>query len=103
CETYIASLARRLVADGHEVHLYACRWDPAALPDGMHYHPLSLPRGPRPLRPWRFSAACHRAMRESRHQVTIGFDKVWGMDVVYPQGGLYLASQDHTLRKWARP
>ncbi len=32
CETYIADLARRLVADEHEVHLYACRWDADALP-----------------------------------------------------------------------
>ena len=32
CETYIASLARRLVLDGHAVHLYACEWDPDALP-----------------------------------------------------------------------
>ena len=33
CETYISDLARRLAADGHEVHLYACRWDEAALPE----------------------------------------------------------------------
>ena len=30
CEMYIASLARRLVADGHDVHLYARRWDAAS-------------------------------------------------------------------------
>ena len=50
CETYIASLAHRLAADGHELHLYACHWDAAALPGRMHYHPVALPRGPRPLR-----------------------------------------------------
>src|SRR5213594_4209861 len=75
CETYIADLARRLVADGHEVHLYACRWDEDPLPRGMHFHQLSLPRGPRFLRPWRFGAACERALREADHQLTLGFDK----------------------------
>src|SRR6267154_806194 len=38
CETYIGDLARRLARDGHAVHLYACRWDPAALPSSMQYH-----------------------------------------------------------------
>ena len=47
CETYISGLARRLAGDGHEVHLYACRWDEAALPAGIRYHALPLPRGPR--------------------------------------------------------
>src|SRR5262245_47107536 len=75
CETYIASLARRLVADGHQVHLYACRWDEAALPAGLQYHRLAPPHGPRFLRPWRFGAACVRALRGADHLVSIGFDK----------------------------
>src|SRR5262245_8108512 len=99
CETYIADLARRLVADGHKVHLYACRWDGTALPVGMHFHRLSLPSGPRFLRPWRFAAACERALLNVQHQVTIGFDKTWGQDVLYPQGGLHAASAEHNIRK----
>ena len=35
CATYIADLSRRLVVDGHEVHLYACRWDSSGGP-GCH-------------------------------------------------------------------
>jgi UDP-glucose:(heptosyl)LPS alpha-1,3-glucosyltransferase len=102
CETYIADLARRLVADGHEVHLYACRWEPAALPADLHYHRLSVPAGPRFLRPWRFGAACERALRDTDHQVTVGFDKTWGQDVLFPQGGLHAASAEHNLRKYSR-
>src|SRR5437899_4608060 len=67
CETYIADLARRLVADGHEVHLYACRWDAGRLPSTMHYHGLDVPRGPRFLRPWRFGKACLEALKNQRH------------------------------------
>src|SRR5262249_53991075 len=103
CETYIAALARRLVSDGHAVHLYACRWDPDALPTNLHYHAVKLPPVPRFLRPWCFSAACARALRGAGPQVSIGLDKAWGMDVLYPQGGLYAASAQHNLLKYPHP
>jgi UDP-glucose:(heptosyl)LPS alpha-1,3-glucosyltransferase len=102
CETYIAGLARRLVADGHEVHLYARRWDANALPATLHFHRVVVPRCPRFLRPWYFGAACRRILGEAAHQVTIGFDKISGMDVLYPQGGLYAATSAHNLLKYRR-
>jgi hypothetical protein len=40
CETYIADLARRLLADRHAVLIYACRWDEQALPRGIEFHPI---------------------------------------------------------------
>ncbi|HKI30498.1 MAG TPA: glycosyltransferase family 4 protein [Gemmataceae bacterium] len=103
CETYIADLARRLVADGHEVHLYACRWDATALPPAVQYHGLAVPSGPRFLRPWRFGRACERALRGANHDVSLGFDKTWGQDVLYPQGGLHAASAAHNLHKHRNP
>jgi UDP-glucose:(heptosyl)LPS alpha-1,3-glucosyltransferase len=103
CETYIAQLARRLVADGHAVHLYACRWDAAALPEQLHTHAVKLPPCPRFLRPWFFSRACNRALRGTDHQLAIGFDKIVGMDVVYPQGGLHVATARHNLLKYRSP
>jgi len=106
CGTYITDLSRRLVADGHEVHLYACRWDDSALPRGIHYHALPSPRGPRFWRPWRFARLCESALRGAGHDVSVGFDKTWGQDVLYPQGGLHVASVEHNLHKykysWAR-
>jgi UDP-glucose:(heptosyl)LPS alpha-1,3-glucosyltransferase len=103
CETYVADLARRLVAEGHEVHLYACRWDDAALPSSLRYHALPVPSGPRFLRPWRFGRACERALRGAGHDVSLGFDKTWGQDILFPQGGLHAASAAHNLRKHAGP
>ncbi len=99
CETYISDLARRLTADRHDVHLYACRWDETALPETMHYHALAPISGPRFLRPWRFSEQCLKALTGAGHDVTIGFDKTYGQDVLYPQGGLHAASFEHNLRK----
>src|SRR5579862_3226482 len=99
CETYIADLARRLIADRHEVHLYACRWDEDALPRSLHYHALPAVRGPRFLRPWRFARRCLDALAKQQHDVTVGFDKTYGQDVLYPQGGLHAASFAHNLHK----
>lgn len=99
CETYIGDLARRLLADRHQVHVYACRWDESALPAGIHFHRLPRIPGPRFLRPWRFSRLCHQALALTRHDLSIGFDKIWGLDVLFPQGGLYAATVEHNLGK----
>ena len=102
-ETYIGDLARRLARDGHAVHLYAARWDAAALPASTHFHRLDVPGGPRFLRPWRFAAACEAALKKAQHDVSIGFDKTWGQDVLYPQGGLHAASAAHNRLKFRHP
>lgn len=99
CEMYIASLARRLAQDGHTLHLYAARWDEAKLPPGMRFHRVPVSGWPRSLRPWRFGRAVLAALEGSRHDATIGFDKTWGLDILYPQGGLYAASADQNILK----
>src|SRR5262249_60608971 len=58
---------------------------------------------PRFLRPWRFGAACVRALRKANHQVTVGFNKTWDQDVLYPQAGLHVATADHNLLKHRQP
>ncbi len=103
CETYIADLARRLLVDRHEVHLYACRWDARALPAQVQIHAMPPLAGPRCLRPWRFGRRCLRALADQQHDVTVGFDKTWGQDVLYPQGGLHVASVEHNRRKQRHP
>lgn len=103
CETYISDLARRLAADGHEVHLYACRWDESVLPETTIFHRIPSVGGPRFLRPWRFAAACEKALAEDERLVSIGFDKTWGQDILYPQGGLHAASAAYNLDKYAHP
>jgi UDP-glucose:(heptosyl)LPS alpha-1,3-glucosyltransferase len=103
CETYIADLIRRLDADGHTVHLYASTWDAGALPATLQIHHIPEKGWPRFLRPWRFSRACHEALRPAGHDLTIGFDKVAGLDVSYPQGGLHSAAVRQTMLKFRNP
>lgn len=99
CEHYIGDLARRLARDGHAVHLFACRWDSAALPAATVFHQLPAPTGPRFVRPWRFAESCLEAIRRHPVDVSIGFDKTWGQDILYPQGGVHSASRAHNLLK----
>src|SRR5262245_4198351 len=103
CEMYIADLTRRVVAEGHTVHLYASRWDAGALPATVHYHAISSPRGPRFLKPWLFGAACVKALGAAEHDLSVGFNKTWGQDVLYPLAGLHAASADHNILKHRRP
>ena len=58
---------------------------------------------PRFLRAWYFNGACRRQLRRAGHDATVGFDKIAGLDVHYPQGGVYAASVDFNLLKhrWA--
>src|SRR5262245_4563394 len=99
-ETYIGDLARRLARDGHAVHLYASRWDANSLPPATHFHRLDVPHGPRFMRPWRFAAACEQALAHNSHDVSIGFDKTWEQDILYPHGGRHVASAAHNLLKF---
>jgi UDP-glucose:(heptosyl)LPS alpha-1,3-glucosyltransferase len=99
CEHYISDLARRLARDGHRVHLFACRSDASALPASTIYHELPRPKGPRFLRPWRFARSCVEALARHPVDVSMGFDKTWGQDILYPQGGLHSASRAHNLLK----
>jgi UDP-glucose:(heptosyl)LPS alpha-1,3-glucosyltransferase len=102
-ETYVADFLRRLVAQGHGVHLYACRWNPTCLPADLTIHPLAAPRGSRALRPWRFSTAIRAALNRDRPDVSIGFDKTFGPDIYYPLGGLQPASAAGNLCKYRSP
>jgi UDP-glucose:(heptosyl)LPS alpha-1,3-glucosyltransferase len=99
CEHYISDLARRLARDGHAVHLFASEWDAAALPASTVYHTIPAPTGPRFLRPWRFASACLTSLQRNPVDVSMGFDKTWGQDILYPQGGLHSASRAHNLLK----
>ncbi|HMP16223.1 MAG TPA: glycosyltransferase family 4 protein, partial [Gemmatales bacterium] len=103
CETYIADLTRALVHDRHEVHLYACRIDNQAFPASVIHHLLPEPVGWRSQRVWRFASHCYQALQKERFDVSVGFIKTWGQDILMPQGGFHLASAEHNVRKHAHP
>ena len=99
CETYAVDLLRRLAQDGHQVHLYANEWDAAAIPAGVRTHRVVVPFGLRCTRPWRFSRALAAMLPAGGHDLSIGFDKVAGVDVQYPAAGLYVATVRYGLNR----
>jgi UDP-glucose:(heptosyl)LPS alpha-1,3-glucosyltransferase len=103
CETYLADLARSLVNDHHEVHLFTTRYDAQAFPQAVMYHLLPESSGLRFMKPWQFAKACYQSLQQHTFDVTVGFIKTWGQDVLMPQGGFHAASTDHNLCKNASP
>lgn len=103
CETYLADLVRYLVNDQHDVHLFASRFDAQAFPKQVTHHALPTPTGLRFLRPWQFARDCYQALQQHNFDVTVGFIKTWGQDVLIPQGGFHVASAEHNIRKHASP
>jgi UDP-glucose:(heptosyl)LPS alpha-1,3-glucosyltransferase len=105
-ETYLSMLLHRLRRDGHDVHLVASRADASALPDGVTIHQVPDFSWPRLLRPWRFSQACREVLARLKPDLSLGFDKVAGVDLLYPLGGLHQASivlgRDRFPAGWAR-
>ncbi|MGE3805387.1 MAG: glycosyltransferase family 4 protein [Gemmataceae bacterium] len=90
CERYILDLSRRLVRDGHEVQWHAWTWNAQKVPDKVQCFRVRGPDAPwRYRRPWLFGTACLRSLRAVPHDVSMGFDKTWGQDILFPQGGLY--------------
>ena len=103
CEKHIVDILRRLCQDGHQVHLYAHEWDASALPANLRVHRVPLPKGSRWSRPWRFSKALADMLPAGGHDISLAFDKVSGVDVQYPAGGLYVATVRHSLNKHRAP
>jgi UDP-glucose:(heptosyl)LPS alpha-1,3-glucosyltransferase len=99
CETYIRDLAHRFVADGHQVQLFVGAIDAAAFPATAIIHRVPRAGGPRWLRPWRFGARCAAAMQQVPHDVSLGFGRTLGQDVVFLQGGWHAASAAMNLAK----
>jgi UDP-glucose:(heptosyl)LPS alpha-1,3-glucosyltransferase len=99
-EVFIVDLIRRLIRDGHEVHLFAWQWDGTAVPRQLVFHPLPQRWMPRFLRPWHFAEVCERALQRHQFDVTVGFVKTWGQDVLILGGGLHIANAEHNLLKY---
>ena len=89
-EGYAVSLARALMARGHEIHIFAAHLD--TLPDGMIPHPVSTSGGIFSRR-----AAFARKCTQLLERDADGFDIVHGlgksvtMDVFRPGGGVHRA------------
>ena len=97
-ETYVADLARRLVADGHRVDLFASDWDESALP-GVACRKVEAPGWSRLQRQWSFARNSEVALSRESYDCTVGFINTWHHDVIIPQGGVFGASLECNARR----
>ena len=88
-EGYVDNLARALLARGHEVHVFAARFD--AVPDGIITH--QVPIGHLLSKRVSFALRCARLLEKGRDDFDIihGFGKSIRMDVFRPGGGVHRA------------
>lgn len=99
CETYIVDLGNRLVLDGHQVTLIAQSVERSRLHPAVQVRHVEYPKYPRFLKPYRYTQSLRTVLEHETFDLSIGFDKCWGVDVLFPQGGLYSASARANLRK----
>ncbi len=94
-ETYLRNFARRLLRDGHEVHVYTATWDTAE--KGPVYHRVPLPPF-RMLRDYSWALRTRDLLLKEKFDVIHGFGKSVYMDVYRPGGGVRRADLEYRVR-----
>ena len=101
-EKYAASLARMLMAAGHEVHLFARSVDREELTSGARIHLVRMPNLPGfgVLRPYWFGRESERAIRPAGMDLVVGFMNTWYQDVYLAVGGTRPGTIDYSSRRF---
>lgn len=104
-EKYAGTLARWLIAAGHDVHVFASEVEPGELPSGT---PVTRIR-PRPwpgfgwTRAWLFGRASEQALAQQDFDLIIGLVKTWYQHAYVAVGGAHPASLESSSRRFRSP
>jgi UDP-glucose:(heptosyl)LPS alpha-1,3-glucosyltransferase len=91
-EHWTWQFARQLVRHGHEVHVVAFEFYPAAADDGIIAHALEMPRSRLDR-----AAALAAQLPEMRFDVVHDMGIGWAADIIHPHGGSTKALWEHNL------
>lgn len=102
-ESYAVELARTLVSEGWEVHLFGHSWD--GEPSQARFHPIPrLPRWvPPSIRIVDFALRHRRMVAEYDFDVILGFGNTVAMNVYQSHGGVHAVSNAGKLRAVRNP
>ncbi len=102
-ESYAVELARTLVSQGWEVHLYGHAWD--GEPAQAEFHPIPrLPRWvPPSIRILDFAFRHRRMVAQERFDVILGFGNTLAMNVYQSHGGVHYLSSVRKLEAVRNP
>ncbi len=85
-EGYLANFANQLVDRGHEVHIYASKWE--SNNDKIHYHTIPSIRFPKFLKDISFVINSYNSMVEDNYDIVHVVGRALGMNVFNPHCGV---------------
>jgi UDP-glucose:(heptosyl)LPS alpha-1,3-glucosyltransferase len=100
-ERYVVDLAQRLSHHGHEVHVFASRWD--EVDDGLSFHRVPVIPLPRSLRLASFAINNARSIRGKRFDIALGLGNTLVANVLQPHGGVHWIWFWRSLRAYEHP
>ncbi len=87
-ERYVSYLAEGLLKRGHEVHVFARKWDPSA-PKGIIFHRVSTLKGPSFLKALSFAYNVKKLLEEERFDIVNSFDRTLYQDIYRAGDGVH--------------
>ncbi len=100
-ERYLADLCTRMVREGHEVHVYAERWDEED--PRIHFHRIRTIPFPKSLRLLSFAIEATKKIKNGNYDITLGIGNTLRADVLQPRGGVHWAWFWRSLRVYDNP
>ncbi len=92
-ERYVSYLAEGLLKRGHEVHVFARKWEPNT-PKGIIFHRVPTLKGPSFLKALSFSSNVKRLLQRDRFDIINSFDRTLYQDIYRAGDGVH--------REWRR-
>ena len=100
-ERYLVDLSHRLALEGHEVHVFARRWEEDS--STLQYHRIKTIPFPKSVCLLSFARQATRKMKAGRFDLTFGVGNTLEVDVLQPHGGVHWAWFWRSLRAYDRP
>ena len=85
-EGYLANFANQLAERGHDVHIYASKWE--SNNDKIHYHTIPSIRFPKFLKDISFVISSYKKMAEHDYDIVHVVGRALGMNVFNPHCGV---------------
>lgn len=87
-ERYVSYLAEGLLKRGHEVHVFARKWDPHA-PEGIIFHRVPTLKGPSFLKALSFAYNVKKLLGGERFDIINSFDRTLYQDIYRAGDGVH--------------
>jgi UDP-glucose:(heptosyl)LPS alpha-1,3-glucosyltransferase len=94
-ERYAVNLSSALLCEGHEVHIFASRWDTSkdsnseSVYTGIKVHHVPMGRGPRVLKLFLFHLACQQQLKKEKFDIVHALAQTCPADIYRMSDGLF--------------